>query len=57
MTDHKDIPDLETPTECEDEDVSESGTSCASKASLLKEHEDHDDDLEPPMSTSDDNEV
>ena len=23
VTDHEDIPDLETPTECEDEDVSE----------------------------------
>ena len=33
VTDHKDIPDLETPTECEDEDVSESKASCASKAS------------------------
>ena len=33
VTDHEDIPDLETPTECEDEDVSESKASCASKAS------------------------
>jgi hypothetical protein len=40
-----------------DEDVSESRASCASKASLLKEHKDHDDDVEPLMSTSDDNEA
>jgi hypothetical protein len=57
VTDHKDIPDLETPTECEDEDVSETRASCASKASLFKENEDHNDDVEPPMSTSNDNEV
>ncbi len=57
MTDHKDIPDLETPTECEDEDVSELRASCASKASLLKGHEVHNDDVEPPMSTSDEDEV
>jgi hypothetical protein len=57
VTDHKDIPDLETPTECEDEDVSESRANCTSEASLLKEHEDHDDDVKPPMSTSDDDEV
>jgi hypothetical protein len=57
VTDPKDIPDLETPTECEDEDVSESKTSCASKASSLKENEDHDNDVEPPMSIGDDKEV
>jgi hypothetical protein len=57
VTDHEDIPDLETPTECKDEDVSESRASCTSKASLFKENEDHDDDLEPPMSTSDEDEV
>ena len=58
VTNYKDILDLETPTECEDEDVFASKISCASKASLLsKEHEDHDDDVEPSMSVNDDNEV
>ncbi len=50
VADHEDISDLETPTECKDEDVSELKANCACKASLLKKHEDHDDDVEPPMS-------
>ena len=50
VTDHEDIPELETPTECDDEDMSKSKASCASKASSLKENEDHDDDVEPLMS-------
>jgi hypothetical protein len=37
--------------------VSESRASCTSEASLLKKNENHDDDVEPPMNTSDDNEV
>ncbi len=57
MTDHKDIPDLETSTECEDKGVSESKASCASKANSLKENEDHNDDMEPSMNISDDKEV
>jgi hypothetical protein len=57
VTDHKDIPDLETPTECEDKDVLELKASCASKASSLRENEDHNNDVEPSMSISDDKEV
>jgi hypothetical protein len=57
VTDHKDIPDLKTPIECEDEDMSESKASCASKANSLTENEDHDNDVEPSMNTSDDKEV
>ena len=54
VTDKDDIPELEAPTECEDEEkVSELwATSCASEERLNNEgHEDHDDDMEPPMST------
>jgi len=49
------IPDLEAPTECEDEEkVSESKISCANGAQLNNErHEDHEDDVEPPMSVND----
>jgi hypothetical protein len=53
VTDEDDIPELETPTECEDEEkVSELRATCASEVRLNNEgHEDHDDDVEPPMST------
>ena len=58
VTDKDDIPDLEAPTECEDKEIVSELKTCASKASLLsKEHEDHDDDVEPSMSVNDDNEV
>ncbi len=57
VTDHKDIPDLETPTECEDKGVSELKASCASEANSLKENEDHDNDVEHSMNISDDKEV
>jgi hypothetical protein len=57
VTDHKDIPDLETPTECEDKGMSELKASCASKASSLKENEDHNNDVEHLMSISDHKEV
>jgi hypothetical protein len=50
-TDHKDISDSE------EEDVSESKASCASKASSLKKNEDHNNDVEPLMIISDDEEV
>jgi hypothetical protein len=52
VTDEDDIPDLEAPTECEDEEkVSELKSSCTSEARLSNErHEDHDDDVEPPKS-------
>jgi hypothetical protein len=55
VTDKDDIPDLEAPTECEDEEkLSESNASCASEARLSNErYEDHDDDVEPPMSAND----
>jgi hypothetical protein len=53
VTDEDDIPELETPTECEDkEKVSELLATCASEVRLNNEgHEDHDNDVEPPMST------
>ena len=53
MTDKDDIPELETPTECEDEEKEfELRVTCASEVRLNNEgHEDHDDDVEPPMST------
>ena len=53
VTDEDDIPELEAPTECEDEEtVSELRASCASEVRLSNEgHEDHDDDVEPSMST------
>ena len=53
VTDEDGIPHLEAPTECEDEEkVSESNASCASEVRLSnKGHKDHDDDVEPPMST------
>jgi hypothetical protein len=59
VTDEEDIPDLEAPTECEDEEkVSKLKTSCASEARLSNErHEDHDDDVEPPMSVNENNDV
>ena len=55
MTEEDDIPDLEAPTECEDkEKVSKLKTSCTSEAQLSnKRHEDHDNDVEPPMSVND----
>ena len=55
VTDEDDIPDLEAPTECEDEEkVSELKSSCTSEARLSNErHEDHDDDVEPPNSEDD----
>ena len=55
MTDEDDIPHLEAPTECEDkEKVAESNASCASEAQLSnKRYEDHDNDVEPPMSGND----
>ena len=59
VTDEDDIPDLEAPTECEDEEklkekLKELNASCASKAQLSNgRHEDHDDDVEPPMSEDD----
>jgi len=55
VTDEDDILDLEAPTECEDkENVSELKASCASEVRLNNErHEDHDDDVEPPMSADD----
>jgi hypothetical protein len=53
VTEEDDIPELETPTECEDkEKVSELRAMCASEVRLNNEgHEDHNDDVEPPMST------
>jgi len=52
VTDKDDNPDLEAPTECEDEEkVSELRASCASEVRPNNEgHEDHNDDVEPPMS-------
>jgi hypothetical protein len=52
VTDEDDIPELETPTECEDEEeVSELRVTCTSEVQLNhKGHEDHDNDVEPPMS-------
>jgi len=54
VTDEDDIPELEALTECEDkETVSELRASCASEVRLSNEgHKDHDDDVEPPMSTA-----
>jgi hypothetical protein len=59
VTDDEDIPELETPTECEDkEEVSDWKAGCSSAASLDHErHEDHNNDLEPPMSIYEDNDV
>ncbi len=59
MTDDEDILELETPTECEDEEeVLEWKAGCSSKASLHREgHEDHNSDVEPPMSVYEDNNV
>ena len=37
--------------------MSELKASCTSKASLLKEHDDHNNNVEPPMSASDDDQV
>jgi len=53
VTDEDDIPELEAPTECKDEDtVSELRASCASEVRLNnKGHEDRNDDVEPLMST------
>jgi hypothetical protein len=59
VTDEDDIPDLEAPTECEDEEklkekLKELNASCASKAQLSNErHEYHGDDVEPLMSEDD----
>ena len=52
VTDEDDIPELEAPTECEDEEkVSElRATSCASEVRLNNEgHEDHDNDVETKL--------
>ena len=59
VTDEYNIPDLQTPTECEDkEKMSELNTGCSSKASLhSKRHEDHNDDLEPLMSANEDDDL
>ncbi len=59
VTDDEDIPELETPTECEDEEeVSEWKAGCSSEASLHhKGHEDHNNDAEPPMSVYEDNDI
>jgi hypothetical protein len=59
VTDEDDIPDLEAPTECEDEEkVSELKASCASEARLSnKRHEDHNNDVEPLMSVNEDDDV
>jgi hypothetical protein len=58
VTDYDDIPDLETPTECDDKEVFKWKASCSSKASLQhKGHEDHNNDTEPSMSVSEDNDV
>ena len=55
VTYEDDILDLEAPTEYEEEEkVSELKTRCASEAHLSnKRHEDHDNDMEPPISVSD----
>jgi hypothetical protein len=55
VTDKDNIPDLDAPTGCEDkEKVSELKISCANEAQLNNErHEDHDNDVEPPMSVND----
>ncbi len=59
VTDEDDIPDLEAPTKCEDEEkVSELKASCASEARLSnKRHEDHKNDVKPLMSVNEDNDV
>ena len=52
VIDDEDLQDLETPTECEDEDeVFQWKAGCASEAGLRHkvEHEDRDDDTGPPM--------
>ena len=55
VTDEDDIPDLEAPTECEDEEkVPELRINCENEARLNnKRHEDHNDDVEPPISFND----
>jgi hypothetical protein len=59
VTDEDDILDLEAATECEDEEkVSEMKTSCVSEAGLSNErHEDHDNDVEPHMCVSKNNDI
>jgi hypothetical protein len=58
VTDYDDIPDLETPTKSDDEEVFEWKASCSSKASLQhKGHEDHNNDVEPSMSVYENNDV
>jgi hypothetical protein len=58
VTDYDDIPDLETPTKSDDEEVFEWKASCSSKASLQhKQHEDHDNDVEPLMSVYEDDDA
>jgi hypothetical protein len=59
LTDDEHILDLETPTECENkEEVSKWKAGCSSKASLhCKGHEDHNNDVEPPMSIYEDSDV
>jgi len=55
VTDEDDIPHLEAPTECEDEEKSsELNASCASESRLSNErYQDHNDDMEPKMSGND----
>jgi hypothetical protein len=59
VTDDEDIPELETPTECEDkEEVSNRKAGSSSKPSLHHEGcDDHNDDVEPPMSVYEDNDI
>ncbi len=59
VTDEDDIPDLEAPTECKDEEkVSELKANCASEAQLRnKRHEDHNNDVEPLMSVNEDDDI
>jgi hypothetical protein len=56
VTDDEDIPELETLTECEDkEEVSKWKAGCSNKASLhCKGHENHNNDVGPPMSVYED---
>jgi hypothetical protein len=58
VTDYDDIPDLETPTKSDDEEVFKWKATCSSKASLQhKGHEDRNDDMEPLMSVYEDDDV
>jgi hypothetical protein len=59
LTDDEDHPDLETTTECEEEEkVLKWKTGCSSEASLhIKEREDHDDDVGSSMNDDEDDEI